>query len=111
MHQPSHFFGRGRQAVDAGDQVHRLDGGQVMTDGADTTETLDQDRHFPVGATLNKTFEATEFDDVQAGLLDLLLFVEQDGDFAVTLDPGDRFDDDFSGMNWFGHENRLLNRI
>ena len=61
---------------------------------ADATQTLHQNRHFPIRAAFDELFKATEFNDVQAHLMHLVVIVQQDGDLAVTLDAGNRLDDD-----------------
>ena len=85
--------GRGQRAV-AGDNVHRLAGGDVMADRADAAQALHDDRHFPERPPLDEDFEAAEFDDVETDLVDAVLVVEQDRDLAVPLDAGHRFDRD-----------------
>ena len=52
------------------------------------------DRDFPVGPPLDERLEAAKLDDVQAHLMDVVVLVEQDGDFAVAFDAGDRLDRD-----------------
>ena len=80
----------------ADDDVHGLGRGQVVADRADAAEPLDEDRGLPVGPALDEALEAAELDDVEAGLGHLAGVVELDGDLAVALDPGDRFDGDLS---------------
>ena len=85
--------GRGQRAV-AGDQVHRLAGGDVMADRADAAQALHDDRHFPERPPFDEDFEAAELDDMEADLMDPVLLVEQDRDLAVPFDAGHRFDRD-----------------
>ena len=59
---------------------------------ADAAQPLDHDRHFPVRPALNEFFEAAKLDNMQAHLMHLVLVVEQDGDLAVPLDPGNGID-------------------
>jgi hypothetical protein len=66
----------------------------VVADRADAAEPLDRDRHLPVRAPLDEALEASELDDVQAGLLHLACIIEQDRDLAVSFDAGNRFDHD-----------------
>ena len=94
VHQPAHLLGRRRELLAADDAVHGLGGGQVVADRADAAQALDQHRHFPERPALDEALEAAELDDVQAGLLHLVLLVEQDRDLAVPLDAGHRLDDD-----------------
>ncbi len=96
VHQAPHLFRRGRQDIDTVDEVHGLGGSQVMADRADTTEALHGDRGFPIGAALNEALKATELDDVQPGLFDLVFRVQQDRDFAVPFHAGNGLDDNFS---------------
>ena len=65
-----------------------------MTDRADAAQALHHHRQFPVGPALDELLEAAEFDDVQAGLLDAVMVVLQQGDLAVPLDPGQGIDGD-----------------
>ena len=76
----------------ADDLVERLAGREVVADRADAAEALHHDRHFPVGPALDELLERAELDDVQARLLDVAVFVEQQRDLAVALDARQRFD-------------------
>jgi len=88
VHEAAHFFGGRGEVFATDDTVHGFCGGEVVADGADAAEALDEDGDFPVGAALDEALEAAELHDVEAGLLDLVLFVEQDGDFSVSFDAG-----------------------
>jgi hypothetical protein len=57
---------------------------------------LHQDDDFPEWPPLDESFEAAEFDDVQAGLDDLVVVVHADGHLPVAFDARDRIDDEFA---------------
>ncbi len=94
VHQAAHLVRRRRHPVDAGHEVHRLCGAEMVADRADAAQSLDDDRDLPVHPALDESLEAAELDDVEPGLLDLAGLVQADGDLAVALHPGDRVDDD-----------------
>ena len=94
MHQAAHLFGRRRQLRRADQHVGGLGRRQVMADRADAAQALYQNRQFPVGPPLDEFLEAAEFDDVQSRLLDMVLVIEQQRDFAMPLNAGDRLDHD-----------------
>ena len=73
----------------------------MVTHRADPAQPLHQDRQLPERPPLDETFETAEFDDVKPRLSDPVLLVEQQGHFAVTLDPGEGLDDD--SLGGFGH--------
>ncbi len=82
--------------ADAGNDVHRLGGRQVVAHRADAAEPLDEDRRLPVGAALDEPLETAELDDVEPRAGDLALVVELDGDLPVALDSGDGLYGDLS---------------
>ncbi len=94
MHQPAQLLGRRGELVHADQLVHGLGGGEVVAHRADAAQALHQHRQLPVRTALDETLEAPEFDDVQAGLLDAVVFVQQQADLAVAFHPGHRVDDD-----------------
>jgi hypothetical protein len=96
MHQAPHLVGRGRDLVHACHDIHRLGGAQMMADRADAAESLDNDGNFPVQPSLDEALEAPELHDMKPRLFDLAGLVETNRDLAVTLDAGDRIDDDFA---------------
>jgi hypothetical protein len=61
---------------------------------ADAAQPLHHHRHFPIRPALDEFLEAAKFDDVQAHLMHVVVFVEQQRDLAVTFDARDRFDGD-----------------
>ena len=89
VHQAAQLLGGRRQRLVAGDDVHRLGGGEMMADRADAAQPLHHDRNFPVRPALDEGLEAAELDDVQADLMDPVVLVEQDRDLAVAFDAGD----------------------
>jgi len=70
-------FRCGGQGVDADQLIDGFGRGQVMTDRADAAESLNQNRDFPVGAALNEAFKPAEFDDMEPGLLNPILFIQK----------------------------------
>ena len=94
VHQAAHLLrGRGQLArTGPDDDVHGLGRRQVVADGADAAEPLDEDRGLPVGTALDEPLETAELDDVEPGLDYLTGVVQPDGDLAVAFDPGDGFD-------------------
>jgi hypothetical protein len=93
VHQPADLLG-GRRQHGANHLVEGLAGGEVVADRADAAQPLHHHRHFPVRPALDELLEAPELDDVQSRLLDDARLVQQQGDLAVALDPGEGFDDD-----------------
>ena len=77
-----------------GDDVHRFGRREVVADWTDAAQPLHRDRDFSVGPALDERLEAAKLDNVQAHLMDAVVLVEQDRNFAVTFDPGDRLDRD-----------------
>jgi hypothetical protein len=53
-----------------------------------SAKPLDKHGDFPVRPALNETLKAAELDDVQSSLRNFIVFVEQNGDLAVSLDSG-----------------------
>ena len=50
------------------------------------------------GPSDDEALESPELDDVEAGVLDLVLLVHVDRDLAVTFDAGQRLDRDRAGL-------------
>ena len=94
VHQAAHLLAGRRQPVDAQNSVHRLGGAEVMAHRADAAQALHQNRYLAERTALYEALEAAKLDDVQAGAQHVVALVEVDGDLAVSLDPGDRFDHD-----------------
>ena len=92
--QPTQLLGGRSQRAVAGDEVHRLGGGEVVADRADAAQALHRDRHLPIRPAFDEDLEATKLDDMEADLMDAILFVEQDRHLAVPFDAGHRFDGD-----------------
>jgi len=91
MHQSTHFFSGWGKILPPYDSVHGLGGSQMMADRADSTKPLYRYRGFPIGPTLDKTFESAKFDNMEAGLLDLVFLIKQDSNLPMAFHPGDRF--------------------
>jgi hypothetical protein len=64
-----------------------------MAHGANAAEALHEDRHFPEGTAFDEALEAAELHHVEAGPLDPVVGVEQEGDLAVTFDSRHGLDD------------------
>ena len=94
VQQAPQLLRRRRQRSEARDEVHRLGGGEQVTDRADAAEALHRDRNFPIGPPADEDLEAAKLDDVQPDLMDAILLVEQDRHLAVAFDPGDGLDGD-----------------
>ena len=74
--------------------IDGLRGGYEVAHRADAADARHDGRHLVHGSTLGDALEATELRDVEAGVSDLALLIELDGDLGVALDAGDRIDDD-----------------
>jgi len=94
VHEPAQLLRRGCEAIDTDDLVHGLGGGQVVGYRADAAQALHHHRDLPIGPALDELLEAPEFDDVQTGLLDAVILVQQQGDLAMALHPGEGLDGD-----------------
>jgi hypothetical protein len=77
VHQSPNLLRSGRKLVYARHHIHRLSGRQMMAHRANTAQTLDEDRSFPIGSALYEALEPPELYDVKPSLLDLILVVEQ----------------------------------
>src|SRR6516225_7788365 len=89
-----------------------------MTDKADTTDTLHQYWGLPERMPLDELLIAAELDDVQFGIDYVVVVVDFDGDFPMSLDPGDGIDDEFGShvrfssdqSNWLSDTGRSTGR-
>ena len=93
VHQAAQLVGR-RRNLDGEDLVARLGRGEQVADRADAAGAGGDRRHLPEHPALAELLEAAELDDVELGVADLAVVVEEDADLGVTLDAGDRVDDD-----------------
>ena len=100
MQQASQFLSRGREPLHADQLIHRLGRRQLMTDRADTAQPLNDERHFPVGTPLNEFFETSKFDDVETCLMNMVVRVEQQRDFAMPLNTGDWVNSNPPKIGW-----------
>src|SRR5262249_2068404 len=92
VHQPAQFFSR-RWNFDGQDRVSCLGRSEHMTDRADAANARcdpGQFAHWPAFAEL---FESTKFGDMELRLRDIPGIIQEDADFCVSLDAGDRIDD------------------
>ena len=100
MHQTADLLRGRREPLAADHQVHRLRRRNVVAHRTDAAQALHHDRHLPVRPALDEFLEAAEFDDVQAHLVHVIVFIEQQGDLAVTLDAGHRIDGNAPEVGW-----------
>ena len=96
VHQAAHLLAGRRQLVDAKNAIHSLRRAEMMAHRTDSAQALHQHRELPERATLDEALETPELDDVQPGAQYAMVVVEEDGDLAVSLDPGERLDHDAS---------------
>lgn len=107
MEKPSDLFGGWGQGVNTDQLVNRLGARQMMTDWANTAESLHKDGYFPVRATLNEAFKTAKFDNMESCLLDPVVVVEKECDLTVPFNAGHRIDDDAAKA--FGLSRRFWN--
>jgi hypothetical protein len=74
--------------------VPGLGRGQHVAHGADAADARGDAGHLAEGASLAELLEAAELDDVEPGVGDLSLVVQEESDLRVALDAGDGVDDD-----------------
>jgi hypothetical protein len=94
MHQAAHLLpGGGQSLTGSGPNQHieGFSGGQVMADGANPAQPLNQHGGFPIRPALDETFKAPELDNVKPGSSNLILIIQVNGHLSVTLNSGDRF--------------------
>ncbi len=94
MQQAAQFLRGWRKLINTDQLIHRLSGGQMMRHRANATQALHKVRHFPIRATLNEFLEAAKFNNMQACFFHMVIFVQQQGDFAVPFNTRDRIDGD-----------------
>jgi hypothetical protein len=73
----------------------------MVRDRTDAAQALHHDRYLPERTALDKLFKAAEFDDVQAHLTNVIVFVEKQGDLAMTFDARDGVDGDRRSISGF----------
>jgi hypothetical protein len=76
--------------------IHCLGRRQLVADRTNSAQTLNEERHFPVGTPLNEFLKTAEFDDVETRFMDMIIRIEHQRDLAVPLDARDRIDGDAS---------------
>jgi hypothetical protein len=76
------------------DRVAGLGGGHVVGFRADAADAVGQRRHLLDGAADAEALEATQLGDLEVGVGDLAVRIEEDLDLAVALEPGDGVDGD-----------------
>ncbi len=115
VHEAANFFGTGGELGAADQHVGRFGCGQVVADWTDATQSLYQHWQFPVGSALDEFFKATELDDVQTGLVNMIVFIGKQGDFAVAFNPGQGFDHNpfeffrvFGSLKFVAHDLALV---
>ena len=85
---------RGRRNAHAHDGFARLGRGEQVADRADAADARGDRRHFVERPALAEFLEPAKLGDVELRVGDVAVVVEMDGDLRVTLDAGDRVDDD-----------------
>ena len=94
MHQSTNLLCGRRKLTGTDNHVSCVGSCQVMADGANTTQTLDQYRGLPIGSALDEFFETPELRYVQTRLPDVTVFSLQQGDFAVPFNTCKGLNDD-----------------
>ena len=61
-----------------------------MADGADATDTGRNGGHFPKRSSLTKLLKPSKLGDMKSGVAHFALVIKVDGDFGVTLNTGNR---------------------
>lgn len=72
----------------------------MMTHRTYSAKPLHHHCRFPVRAALDEFFETTEFNDMQAHLMDAIILVQQQRHFAMPLDTGHRIDRHTTEFFW-----------
>ena len=73
-----------RELLHADQLVHRFGRRELVADRADAAQPLHEERHFPIGASLDEFLEAAEFDDVETRFVNMILSIEHQRDLAVS---------------------------
>ena len=76
------------------DGVGGLGGGHVVRFRADAADAVGQRRHLLDGAADAEPLEAAQLGDLEVGVGDLAVRIEEDLDLAVAFEPGDGVDGD-----------------
>ncbi len=84
----------GARRRDVVDRVGSLGGGHVVCLGTDTADAVRQCWHVLDGTSDAEGFEAAQLGNLEVGVLDVPLVVEEDLDLAVTLQTRDGIDGD-----------------
>src|SRR5574341_688657 len=71
------------------DRVSGLGGGHVMRLGADAANAVRQQRHLFNRTPNAESFEAAQFGNLEVGVGDVAVLIEEDLDLAVTFKAGD----------------------
>ena len=103
--QQSPQFVRDRRQVARVEPDDLVDGfgrRQVMAYRANATEALHQQWRLPVGVPLNKPLEPAEFNNVEKGVFNFILFIQVNGYFTMAFNSGYGIYTDF-----FSHVNRI----
>jgi hypothetical protein len=70
----------------------------VMAYRTDSAKPLDQYRNLPVRPSDYKPFKPPEFDNMQPGLFDFIVFIQKYSNLAVAFHARHRLEYDFSGL-------------
>ena len=91
VEQLAQLLGGGRR-IDVVDRIGGLGGRHVMRFRAHAADAVGEQRHFLHRAPDTKALEAAQLGDLEIGVGDIALFVQEDLDLAVAFQPGDRVD-------------------
>src|ERR1035438_10542699 len=81
-----------RGGFDLVEVVESLGGGHVMRGGADTADAAGDLRHVLRWAAKGEDLETPQLGDLEIGVFDVALVIEEDVDLAVAFKAGDRVD-------------------
>ncbi len=76
------------------ERVQGFGGGHVMGFGTDAADAVGDARHLFRGPPHAELLEAAQFGDLEVGVGDIALVVEEDLDLAVSFQAGDGIDSD-----------------
>src|SRR5262245_1649521 len=92
VHQPAQFFSR-RWNFDGQDRVSCLGRSEHMTDRADAANARCDSGQFAHRTAFAELFETAKLGDMKLRIGDIPGIIQENADFCVSLDAGDRIDD------------------
>ncbi len=93
VEQFTQHLGRARR-VDVVDHVGGFGGSHVVRFGAHAADAVGQQWHFLYRAAYTEAFKAAQFGNLEVGVGDIAIIVQEDFDLAVTFETGDGVDGD-----------------